>query len=298
MTYYSATAYDSLHPREVRPEQENVSFVHKSAKKYSAKGINVQSEEYLGLEFNIETVSTDSISWSVVASPILFVSKVLASLLLIFGILTFLDELFTRQGEYDWVLILSLSFIILPSIFFIVILILKKKGKLKSKGKVVLNRRTGMVTFPWKGKQVNYPFDEFTVSIKHAGGYSGELMFHPFFFHRYTGQWFSSEQSYWHVWKAELYWEIIQHYMDISKPIPDIPQLEPFRSKDPVTVEWDDKHQRPQDYWKNLPIERVDEMHEASRSAAEKFPWGLTREQAMESGWIPSGVGQGDWSKA
>ena len=34
---------------------------------------------------------------------------------------------------------------------------------------------------------------------------------------------------------------MIQRYMDITQPLPDVPRLEPFRARDPVTAEHDRK---------------------------------------------------------
>ncbi|MCH8530897.1 MAG: hypothetical protein LAT65_08590 [Saccharospirillum sp.] len=36
-------------------------------------------------------------------------------------------------------------------------------------------------------------------------------------------------------WFHIIEWEILQHYMDVTRPLPDIPRFEPFRHLDPVT---------------------------------------------------------------
>ena len=85
--------------------------------------------------------------------------------------------------------------------------------------------------------------------------------------------------------------------MDISKPLPDIPSMEPYRSMDPVTAAYDKANNRPPDYWKNMDMEKAKQMHDAAYKAAKSYPWGLSREQALEQGWQPSGVGEGDWKQ-
>lgn len=47
-------------------------------------------------------------------------------------------------------------------------------------------------------------------------------------------------------------WDFLQSYMDISKPIPDIPIFENFRHLDPVTAEHDRKTGRPRHYWRDM----------------------------------------------
>ena len=86
--------------------------------------------------------------------------------------------------------------------------------------------------------------------------------------------------------------------MDTSKPLPDVPSMEPFRHKDPVTAAYDQKHNRPPRYWRDMDLEKAEKLHKAAVKAAKSYPWGLTREQAMAQGWQPSGVGEGDWKQA
>ena len=295
MTYYSSTAFDSTRPRKLAKKIQPATFLEKSILKYSTNGIGVQSQEYSGCDFELENVKVNEINWKVGTSTLTFVLSIWAILSFIFGCLTLLDELLSNDVKFDWVFYLSISFIVIPVIFFTIVKLLKKNNRIRTSGIVSFNRKTGIVTFPWKSHIESYPFDEFDVSIKHAGGYSGEIRYHPFFIHRYTGKWISSEQSFWHVWQAELFWELIKQYMDISQPIPDIPQMEPFRSNDPVTANWDKEQGRPNDYWLNLTIEEVEAMQKRAREAAEQFPWGMTRDEAINSGWKPSGVGQGGW---
>jgi hypothetical protein len=88
-------------------------------------------------------------------------------------------------------------------------------------------------------------------------------------------------------------WELLQTFMDISKPLSEVPELEPFRTKDPVTVNYDKEHQRPPRYWQNMDPAKAKQFHKEASEATYKYPWGKTREQALAAGWQPS-----SWSTA
>ncbi|PSW05091.1 hypothetical protein C9I89_09870 [Photobacterium lipolyticum] len=53
---------------------------------------------------------------------------------------------------------------------------------------------------------------------------------------------------------AHAAWDMLLRFMDIEEPLPDIPELEPFRHLDPTTVEYDKagKRGRPDNYWHDL----------------------------------------------
>lgn len=44
-------------------------------------------------------------------------------------------------------------------------------------------------------------------------------------------------------------WDFLQNFMDIQRPLPEIPLYEPYRSQDPTTSEYDEKNNRPTRYW-------------------------------------------------
>ena len=48
------------------------------------------------------------------------------------------------------------------------------------------------------------------------------------------------------------YWDFIQNYMDITKPLPELPLLERYRPLDPTTAEHDQKTGRPARYWRDM----------------------------------------------
>lgn len=187
-----------------------------------------------------------------------------------------------------------------PGIPFIVERILRlalKNNWVKDKNNIIISRRTGLVTFTWDKERVSLPFDEFDVCMPMGTRPTGSHDYYLRFVHKYSDKWFQAPAGRDNAWEVEQDWEYWQQYMDISRPLPDIPKMEPFRERDPVTAQWDQQHHRPKDYWKNTPMDKAEAMRRKSRQAAESFPWGLTREQALEAGWQPSGVGQGDWQK-
>ncbi|MCE0559392.1 hypothetical protein K1M91_20770, partial [Motilimonas sp. E26] len=56
-------------------------------------------------------------------------------------------------------------------------------------------------------------------------------------------------------------WNFIQCYMDISQPLPDLPQFEPFRHTDPFTKAWDVKHNRDPHYWRNMSKKEINQAY-------------------------------------
>src|SRR5690606_18895472 len=44
-------------------------------------------------------------------------------------------------------------------------------------------------------------------------------------------------------------WDYLQNYMDVSRPLPDIPYLEQYRHLDPTTAEHDQRTGRDPRYW-------------------------------------------------
>ena len=71
--------------------------------------------------------------------------------------------------------------------------------------------------------------------------------------------------SHGHPNMCYAFWDFIQNYMDVSKPLPDFPLLEQYRHLDPVTAEHDLKTDRPACYWRDMDMDtfkkKVDRMH-------------------------------------
>ncbi|MCS2608578.1 hypothetical protein [Halomonas dongshanensis] len=146
-------------------------------------------------------------------------------------------------------------------------------------------RRTGMV----KSFRGDFPFYEFDPYIEMTVGTQGS-QFHSFkVIHRYPHRSqdphskntlefsFTVDGSI-----AQLYamWDMLQRYMDVSQPLPDVPQLEPFRHLDPTTKAYDEagKRGRPATYWRDLYANSSDEelkaLREAHRAEVNGTIWG------------------------
>ena len=65
-------------------------------------------------------------------------------------------------------------------------------------------------------------------------------------------------------------WDYIQNYMDVSRPLPDVPYLEQYRHLDPTTAEHDRRTGRNPRYWVDMDDEtfktKVDEIHTGIRN--------------------------------
>ncbi len=122
-----------------------------------------------------------------------------------------------------------------------------------------INRRTGMVTL-YKGyNKVRYshPFIEFDCILASVPTQQGFLRYGLVLAHRYNGSKFSVPIGTLigdceRVVEYHRLWNTIQRYMDVSKPMPDILELEESRLKDPTTAEYDKQTLRQEDYWRSM----------------------------------------------
>ncbi|WP_153045490.1 hypothetical protein [Marinobacter salexigens] len=144
-------------------------------------------------------------------------------------------------------------------------------------GESYFSRETGEVSFAVSGgKKLTAPFEEFDAYVERvieAGGIFYRLMF----VHRYTGAQFSQTSlSRVEPVKEEVMalWDMLQRYMDVSQPLPDVPRLEPFRHLDPVTREYDEEIGQNPRYWRDLNLEewKTREGLEVLRRQRE-YPW-------------------------
>ncbi len=146
-------------------------------------------------------------------------------------------------------------------------------------------RRTGLINT----EIGNFSFYEFDAYIEMTGGAQGS-QFHSFkLIHRYPHRSrlphtkdplefsFAVDGSI-----AQLYaaWDMLQRYMDVSQPLPDIPQVEPFRHLDLTTKAYDEagKRGRPATYWRDLYTHSSEEelkaLREAHRAEVDATHWG------------------------
>ena len=157
----------------------------------------------------------------------------------------------------------------------------KKVDKSIANGMSEFNRVTGQAKFALgKGRYFEAPFIEFDAYVERVVQRGG-IFYRLMFIHRYTGKifnntWLSGVEAS----KKEVLalWDMLQRFMDVSQPIPDMPRFEPFRHLDPVTAEHDKKNSRPPRYWRDLDLEawKANEGAELAKAQA-KFPWNQRR---------------------
>ena len=312
MTYYADTAFNSTAPRTLPPAPDNPTRLQRSAKKYTLHGKGTACREFIAIEdmmiidlLNHPTEEDkrdlahplhETFYWASIKNPVTKLTMLRggAAWFGFFGTIASLITVFIAGLTSDW-LIAFFFMSVLPILTFYLSGKAINKGWVTSKHNTAFHRRTGMVTFTWKGQRVSYPFDEFDIAVQHVAGYSAELTYYPILIHRYTGQFCRAGHSFWKIWEAEQDWEFLQQFMDVSQPLPDIPRLEPFRHRDPLTAQWDQQHHRPSHYWRNMSLDHANALRKKAQHAAQTFPWGLSYDVAIATGWQPSGAGQGDW---
>ncbi|MDC0664185.1 hypothetical protein [Marinobacter sp. SS21] len=128
-----------------------------------------------------------------------------------------------------------------------------------------LYRREGLVRIK-EGKTVfEAPFIEFDAYLVHTPSGRGGRYFNLVLQHRY---------SKYQLWMKGLltdamnqkevyaYWDMIQQFMDVSGPLPDVPIFEPFRARDPVTAAHDERTGRDPFKWRKVTRESWRKNHE------------------------------------
>ena len=146
-------------------------------------------------------------------------------------------------------------------------------------------RRTGLVNTDIG----DFPFYEFDAYIEMTVGTQGSQFHSLNLIHRYPHRSrlpntkdplefsFTVDGSI-----AQLYaaWDMLQRYMDITQPLPDVPELEPFRHLDPTTKAYDEAGQRgrPATYWRDLYANSSEDelktLREAHRAEVDSIHWG------------------------
>jgi hypothetical protein len=235
---------------------------------------------------------------SVVAGMVIFMPIMLISIILmsfyVDGFMPVLKGLFFIGEDPHWIIWGLLGFIPLLK----VIDYIEKRGwhQLLDPKEVplhsVIQRTTGMIRiFNNKREWADLPFEEFeglnTLVPAGRGLQIRKLTLH----HKKTGSGFLIGDGTTGGWYTGLNWEYYRHYMDVSRPLPDIPFWEPYRHLDPTTKAWDEKHNRPERLWRDMDEETYEKMVEASITAAKKYPY-LKPEKAKEEGWQPAGDGK------
>ncbi len=87
--------------------------------------------------------------------------------------------------------------------------------------------------------------------------------------------------------RVYMWWELIQQFMDISKPLPDVPELEPYRHLDPVTAEWDKQHCRPSNLYESMSNRTYSKYSDMVWEYEKGLQWGRDRWVSEAEGWQP-----------
>jgi len=161
---------------------------------------------------------------------------------------------FIIRPTTNWIMSKGLGFVLKP----FEKLITKKLDATLEDGCSEFNRRTGQVRIALgRGRFFEAPFVEFDVYVDRVIQQSG-VFYRLIFVHRYTQKSFHNtafstiESS-----KSEVLatWDVLQRYMDVTQPLPDVPRLEPFRHLDPVTAGHDRATGRNPRFWRDLDLE-------------------------------------------
>ncbi|MEH6491693.1 hypothetical protein [Halopseudomonas sp.] len=128
------------------------------------------------------------------------------------------------------------------------------------------NRRTGLVTvFDYDndgeykkdgtvGEKVApfYEFDAYVTVSPDRQGFPNNVLS---VVHRYQDSWINMANFVAPSGSASEpcgLWDYLQNYMDITQPLPDTPQMEPYRHLDPTTAEYDRQTGREPRYWRDM----------------------------------------------
>ena len=57
-------------------------------------------------------------------------------------------------------------------------------------------------------------------------------------------------------------WERVVRFMDLSKPLVDSPEIEPFRHLDPLTRDFDKQNNRPEKFWRLMSYKQMQQIEE------------------------------------
>lgn len=216
----------------------------------------------------------------------------------ILGSFLMMDLYWVLSIFYDPVL---LTIHLVPILLFFAVKALIKSGIPSSISKtprptISFHRNTGMVKIRRRMKTKTFPFREmqgaaFTTYDPHS-----KLKRLAFGIkHKHSSAWATMEGNLTastplERWTLNLRWEFLTHFMDVSRPLPDVPMLEPFRHLDPTTREWDKKNGRDKTIWLNMSNEAYKSLCSAALESAKQYPY--NKSNTKRSQWKPAGDGK------
>ncbi|PMN87965.1 hypothetical protein [Enterovibrio norvegicus] len=141
------------------------------------------------------------------------------------------------------------------------------------------NRENGSITSYKENGEIDFthPFIEFDCILISVPSPQGHLNYSLALTHRYN-DYPSSVPIGDLIGKNEMVdeyhrlWNMIQRYMDVSQPMPDIMVLESSREQDPTTAAYDKKNTRNPRYWRDMTDEEFEITIERIRKEQEGQP--------------------------
>ncbi len=314
--YYSTTAYNSTNKRpQAVLDRPDMNLAEKTIRKHPLSIEASQCREYLGRSSSLSFIMQmknmnqskltelldlnlhEYFQWATSKNKAVMVESIVGVAAYFWIVAAiFATPILGLVGGFNLIwLNVTIFFVGVPLFIWLLGKYALKHGWVKNENNIMFNRRTGLITFPWHDEMVSLPFDEFDAYASASTTVAASTNMFLRLAHRYSDKNIVCPSSFSQSWSLNAEWEEIQHFMDISKPLPDIPTYDFARENDPVSAAYDKKYNRPRDYWKNCDLKKFQEMELASIKAGETFPWGQTRAQAIQSGWKSSGFGEGDW---
>lgn len=147
-----------------------------------------------------------------------------------------------------------------------------------------LNRRTGMVTLyddvtkdETAGQvKAQAPFHEWEGYLMSLPDHQGNIWHRLMLVHK-TREWAlplnqllaatTNKQD------VLAYWDLIRQYMDVTKPLPDVPVFEAYRSLDPITRAYDEKKGRDPRYWFDMDEETFEKVKQENDAKMRRHKW-------------------------
>jgi hypothetical protein len=127
-----------------------------------------------------------------------------------------------------------------------------------------MNRQTGMLTFPQKGRKpdIKIPYAEFEPRVSRFKVPSGDH--HSLVYVHKSGAplFWAGERFLADVYLKAAY---LEQFMDVSQPLPDIPSLEWCRDKDPTTASYDEAIHRDPNHWRNMAYSEMEAIGKQRR---------------------------------
>lgn len=308
LNYYADTAYNSEKPRDLPPARDRGDdgyFLNKSLGNPVNLPKKSHCQEFLGLETaghwhkvakrrslwsrppsqedgpHVKKIWGNVFEWPVF---IRMLNHIFGIMILIGGGGLSIMSLLPSGPSAEQVF----SFILFPaSIWIIVKFLTRKEPKLKTDTRFL--RRTGMVSiYLDKGNRQEIPFDEFDPYVSFTTGPTGSSNLILNLAHRYSNTAIGYHNAFMFEEDLKAEWELLCHFMDISRPLPETPIYERCRHWDPVSRIYDEQHNRTRDYWFSMSKEAIRAISMHSYRAIREYPWGQTRQQALAQGWKPS----------